>query len=206
MAKDEQNIDPDVTPSADGRQHAEQQQPNAQQTGGEEIERSLETITVDDVKSLIQTLQTLQTERNELYDRCVRSQAEFENYRKRLQKETEQERLYATLPLVRSLLPGLDNLQRAIAAAQTSGDTSQMIQGVELVLKDFQSVLEKSGVTPIAALGEHFDPNLHEALQQIPSPDHEPWTVIQELERGYLMHDRVVRPSRVIVASAPPEA
>ena len=205
MAKDNQQIEPGVTPPADDQPNAALPQPDAQ-TGGAEMEQALENITIDDVKSLIQTLQTLQTERNELYDRCVRSQAEFENYRKRLQKETEQERLYAALPLVRSFLPGLDNLQRALSASENSGDASQMIQGVGLVLKDFQSVLDKFGVTPIPALGEHFDPNLHEALQQVPSHDHEPWTIIQELEPGYLMHERVVRPSRVIVASAPPDA
>ena len=108
------------------------------------------------------------------------------------------------MPLVRALLPSLDNLQRAISAAEASGESPQMIEGVELVLKELLSVLEKFGVKPIAALGEHFDPNLHEALQQMPSPDHEPWTIMQELERGYVMHDRVVRPSRVVVASAPP--
>ncbi|MDA0832678.1 MAG: nucleotide exchange factor GrpE [Planctomycetota bacterium] len=196
MSKDKQPIDPSNSPAADP----------IEEISGEEREPAIEEISIDDIKSLIQTVQTLQTERNELYDRCMRSQAEFENYRKRQQKEAEQERLYATLQFVRSLLPGLDNLERAIAAAESSGDASPMIQGVELVLKEFQSVLEKFGVTPIVALGEHFDPNLHEALQQIPSPDHEPWTIIQELERGYQMHERVVRPSRVVVASPPPDA
>ena len=205
MAKNKQQIDTDNVPPVDEQTPSDPAQNTAPETGDDAVS-NVEAINVDDVRSLVESFQTLQKERNELYDRCVRSQAEFENYRKRAQKEAEQERQYATMPLVRSLLPGLDNLQRAIAAAQGAGESSPMIEGVELVLKEFHSVLEKFGVQPIAALGEHFDPNVHEALQQIPSPDHEPWTIIQELERGYVMHDRVIRPSRVIVASAPAES
>lgn len=204
MTKNKQQTDPENAPPVDEQNVTDDSQ-NANAQAGDNAEPSLESLSIDDVKSLLETLQTLQNERNELFDRCVRSQAEFENYRKRAQKEAEQERQYATMPLVRGLLPSLDNLHRAVAAAEEAGESSSLVQGVELALKEFHSVLDKFGVKPIAALGEHFDPNVHEALQQIPSADHEPWTIVNELERGYTMHDRVIRPSRVIVASAPPE-
>ncbi|MFN0196170.1 MAG: nucleotide exchange factor GrpE, partial [Planctomycetaceae bacterium] len=190
------------------KQHEDEESPHAtpQPVSGEQESAGDvgQTLTADDINALLQALHKLQSERDEYFDRSMRAQAEFDNYRKRQQKEAEQERLYAPLPLVRLLLPGMDNLQRALDAAKNTGETGQTIQGVELVLKEFQAALEKIGVKPIAAIGEHFDPNLHEAIQQLPSPDHEPWQIIQELERGYTMHDRVVRPSRVIVSSGPP--
>lgn len=140
------------------------------------------------------------------HDRFLRAQAELENYRRRVQKEREEDRKFAPLPIIRDLLPVLDNLQRAIDAADKADSVADLKAGVEMVLQQSLDVLKKLQVTPIAAVGEPFDPNVHEAISQMPSADHPPMTVIVEVERGYTLHDRVIRPSKVIVSTGPPSA
>jgi molecular chaperone GrpE len=143
------------------------------------------------------------SERDALTQKWLLAVADLENYRRRVQKEAEQERRFASLPLARDVLPALDNLHRALDAAKNGGDVNQLVQGVQMVAKQFDEILAKHSVRPINAAGKTFDPNLHQALQQVPTPDKPPMTVLAEYERGYTMHDRVVRPSTVIV-SAPP--
>lgn len=154
--------------------------------------------------SLEEQLAATRLERDESRDRFLRAQAELENYRRRMQRELAEERRYAALPIVRDLLPVIDNFQRALDAARNSDRAADLIEGLEMVIRQLEETLIRHGTTPIAAHGEPFDPNLHEAVQQIPSADQPPMTVLQELERGYLLHDRVVRPSKVIVATALP--
>lgn len=156
--------------------------------------------------SLQEQLETATRERDELRNKWLRTEAELDNYRKRVQREAEELRRYQALPLARELLPGLDNLQRALQAAETSKNVEDLVQGVSMVAKQFEDILARHAVEPIRAVGEPFDPNLHEALQQIPSAEHPPMTVVQELERGYTLAGRVVRPSKVIVSSGPPAA
>ena len=141
-----------------------------------------------------------------LRDKYLRSQAEFDNYRKRTQKESEQARKYQALNLIRDLLPVVDNLQRALAAAETSDQISDLIAGVQIVSNQILKVLGRYHAKPIQAAGQPFDPNLHEAIQQLPDSDVPAQNVSQEVEQGYLLHDRVIRPSKVIVSSGPPES
>ncbi|MCL4108557.1 UNVERIFIED_CONTAM: hypothetical protein GTU68_022859 [Idotea baltica] len=147
----------------------------------------------------------LQEEVAELKDRLLRSHAELENYRRRVQKEATEAAKYSSLPFIRDLLPGVDNLSRAVDAAEQSGDTANLIQGVKMVAAQFADVLKNQKIESISPEGEQFDPNLHEALTQIPSADHEPMTVLQVIETGYQLHDRVIRPAKVMVSCAPPE-
>ncbi|MBI5761695.1 MAG: nucleotide exchange factor GrpE [Planctomycetales bacterium] len=154
--------------------------------------------------SLEQHLQAVSDERDALRERWLRSQADLENYRKRAQREADDERRYRVLPFVRDMLPALDNLQRAVDAAKSSNDLPQLSQGVQLVIKQFHDLLAKHSIQPIVAVGQPFDPNLHQALQQMPTNDHPPMTILAEYERGFVLHDRVVRPSTVIVAAPPP--
>jgi molecular chaperone GrpE len=146
-------------------------------------------------------LKQLQAERDGLMQKWLMAVADLDNYRRRIQKETEQDRRYASLPLARDLLPALDNLHRALEAARNGGDVAQLAQGVQMVAKQFDDIFAKHAIVPIAAAGKPFDPNLHQAIQQLPSPDKPPLTVLQECERGYTLHDRVVRPSTVIVSA-----
>ena len=154
-------------------------------------------------ESLDAQLQRARDERDELQERWQRSVADFDNFRKRMQKESDQERVYQVLGLARDLLPGIDSLHRTLQVAQTTRDVDQLLQGVQMVTKQLDEGLARHQVVPIASSGQPFDPNLHEAIQQMPSADHPPMTVLAEVERGYKLRDRVVRPSKVIVSSAP---
>ncbi len=157
------------------------------------------------VTSLKEQLEAAIAERDDLKNKWLRTEAELDNYRKRVQREMAEVYKYQVLPLTKELLPGMDNLGRAVAAAETSQNVEDVIKGVGMVAKQFDDILSKFGVVPIEAMGKAFDPNLHEALQQFPSADHPPMTILQEVERGYTLHDRVVRPSKVIISSLPPE-
>src|SRR5262249_26028118 len=108
----------------------------------------------------------------------------------------------AQSPLAHDLLPALDNLERAIASSQAS-DNDSLTQGVALVHNQLLDILRRRGVKRIEAQGQPFDPNLHQAVMQQPSPDHPPQTLLQVLEPGYMIHERVLRPARVIVSTAP---
>lgn len=142
----------------------------------------------------------LTRERDELKDQLLRVQAEFSNAMKRSKAQAESDRQYAVGGLALDLLAVLDNFERANEAARQSGATS-IVDGLDLVQKQFHQALAKHGVQPIEAVGQPFDPNFHEALMRVPAPDRPEGTVVQELARGYRIHDRVLRPTRVAVSS-----
>jgi len=148
---------------------------------------------------------SLRAELGAAEDRVLRTRAELENYRKRASRQMEDERRYANLPLMRDLLPVIDNLARAIEAAEQNHDASSLLEGVKMVAQQFEGVLGQHHCQEIAALGEPFDPHLHEAILQQPSEEHEPGTITMVTQTGFQLHDRVVRPSKVIVASQPEE-
>jgi molecular chaperone GrpE len=150
--------------------------------------------------SLREQLEAAQAERDTNYNLYLRSQAELQNYRKRWQKEADELRLYQALPLARDLLPALDNLHRALAAAETSKNVDKLLEGVRLVAKQIEAALNRHQIIAIEATGKPFDPNFHQAIQQMPTADHPPMTVLHEVERGFTLQDRVVRPASVIVA------
>lgn len=185
-----------------------EQTPSSTDREGEDVSPTAgeRTESGDSQMSLEEQVDALQAERDAFYDQRLRAQAELENFRKRARKENEQTRLYGLLPLVRDLLPGLDNLRRTLSAAEESHNIDQLIEGVQMVLKQFEDMLARHAVVPIEAVGQPFDPNRHEAVQHLPSADYPPMTVLQELERGYMLHDRVVRPGKVIVSSGPEES
>jgi len=145
--------------------------------------------------------------REELADteeRMLRLQAEFENFRKRALRERQEALQYGSQNVFKDLLSVVDNLERAIGHARESGggDLASFLQGVELVQRELLSILEKNHVTEIEALGKPFDPSLHEAMAQVESGEVPPNTVIDILQKGFQLRDRLVRPSRVIVAKA----
>jgi len=150
-------------------------------------------------------LDAIKAERDQNLDKFQRATAELENFRRRVQREAELSARYSSLPLIRDLLPAMDNVARTIQAAEQTGKVDDLIQGLQMIVSQFDQIFGSHSAKPIAAVGETFDPNLHEALQQVPTDEHPPMTVIQELERGYMMHDRVIRPTKVLVACALPE-
>jgi len=165
-----------------------------------------ENIATNETPSMEEQLQAALFERDEAQDRFLRSQAELDNARKRYQKELELMRLYAAAPFIQDLLPALDNLKRASDAAENAEHVDDLKQGVEMVAKQILDVFQKHNIKAIDALGKPFDPNLHEALQQLPSDEHPAMTVTHELEQGFILNDRVVRPTKVIVSSGPADS
>lgn len=168
-------------------------------------EESAETQTEESAQlAAADELQKLRREADDAQDRALRTQAELENFRRRTQREVDDIRRYQSLPVIRDLLPGLDNLRRAVTAAEQSGDLQNLLDGIRMVTQQFEDVLKTHSAEPIRPEGQTFDPNLHEALSQVPSAEHPPMTVMQVVETGYKIHDRVVRPAKVIVTCAPP--
>ncbi len=149
----------------------------------------------------LDNLRKLAAERDQFRDLALRTRAEFENYQKRNQKERDQERRYGYTPLALDLLPVLDNLDRALAAAKQAGENGALVQGVALVQNQFLELLKRHGITRIDAAGKPFDPNVHQAVMQKPAPEVAPNTVVQVLEQGFMNHDRVLRPAKVVVSA-----
>ncbi len=157
----------------------------------------------EEMQALKDQLQSAEKSRDEYLDLVKQTRAEFENYQKRNAREMASERRYAQTPLAGDLLPALDNLDRAIAAANQAGDAGALVKGVVLVQTQLLDVLRRHGITRMDAQGKPFDPNLHQAVMQQPSTELPPQTVLQVLEQGYMLHERVLRPARVIVSMPP---
>ncbi len=150
---------------------------------------------------MIEDLKKKASERDQYLDLAQRTRAEFENFQKRNRTDRELERKYAYTSLVRDLLPVLDNLDRALTASQQAGESGSLAKGVAMVQTQFLDLLKRNGITRIDAQDKPFDPNEHEAVMQKPSADHEPNSVLQVLESGFMIHDRVLRPAKVIVSA-----
>jgi molecular chaperone GrpE len=164
---------------------------NGESTGSHGDSRGAGTVPDD------QSLAELLADAN---DRCLRLQAELENIRKRARRELDDERRYANLPLLRDLLPVADNLARAIDSGEKSHDVERLLEGVKMVAQQLEAVFAKHHCKRIEAVGLPFDPHQHEAIAQQPSGDHPPHTVLAEAQSGFQLHDRVIRPSQVIVS------
>ena len=136
----------------------------------------------------------------EVQDRYLRLYAEFENYKKRTARDVAERIRYANEQLLAAVLPVVDNLERALAHARQSQSLNGLVEGVALTLKEFKGVLERFGVKEIESLGQAFNPVWHEAMMQVESETHEPNTVVEEFQKGYLLNDRVLRPAKVVVA------
>ncbi len=143
----------------------------------------------------------LRAERDTLVDRLARLQAEFENARKRTAREQQEYRDYAITDALKVLLPSLDSFERALQVS--AGDKSDLRSGVELIYKQLQDALAKLGLRPIPAKGEPFDPHLHQAIEMVDTEEAEDHHVLEELQRGYKLKDRLLRPSMVRVARNP---
>jgi len=150
-------------------------------------------------------LEQLRSDLEAAKDRVLRSQAELENYRKRAAREIDENRRYAELPLIRDLLPALDNIERAIAAAENSQEVAVLLDGIKLVARQLEEVFDRHHCKRIGALHLPFDPHLHHAISQQSTSEFPPNTVVLVAQPGFQLHDRVVRPSQVIVSRLPDE-
>jgi molecular chaperone GrpE len=165
---------------------------------GDGSENSAQAVVSADSSAPESELQKIKAERDSLLDRLARAQAEFENARRRASKEQQEYRDYAVTDAVKTLLPVVDSLERAL---QVQSDSAEFRSGVELIYKQLQAALAKLSVHPIVAKGERFDPRFHEAIEMVQTTDAPDHQVIEELQRGYKFKDRLLRPAMVKVAS-----
>ena len=166
---------------------------------GTEEENDL--VELDPVKILEKDLLDAKNELTEQKDKFVRLQAETDNFRKRLSREKEEFSQYANERLFKELLPIFDNFERALG--DPSNDIKSLKEGLEMILKQFSSFLEKERVEPIEAIGEKFDPMIHEVLTSEESSEHEENTIISQFVKGYMINNRVIRPSQVVISKKP---
>jgi molecular chaperone GrpE len=158
----------------------------------------------DPLQKLRQEIVVAKEEAGKNWDLYLRERADLENARKRHQRDREEAIRFANDRLLREMIPVLDNLERAVGHAEQGDDDSQgLLEGVNMTINQFRKVLEDFGVKPINALGEDFDPNLHQAMGHVETTDQAPNTITSEFQKGYLLNDRLLRPSLVMVARAP---
>ena len=158
----------------------------------------------DPLQKLRQEIVVAKEEAGKNWDLYLRERADLENARKRHQRDREEAIRFANERLLKEMIPVLDNLERAVGHAEQGDDDNQgLLEGVNMTINQFRKVLEDFGVKPINALGEDFDPNLHQAMGHVETTDQAPNTVTSEFQKGYLLNDRLLRPSLVMVARAP---
>ncbi|MBW2193921.1 MAG: nucleotide exchange factor GrpE [Deltaproteobacteria bacterium] len=166
------------------------------ETGGREIDR-------DPVEVLEEKLDEAKQEGAQSHDRFLRTAAEFENYKKRTTREMDALRKYANEALLKDLLSAVDNLERAIHSSNDSESTeSSVFEGIDMTLKELLKILEKYQVKPVEAEGKTFDPAFHQAFMTEENEEHPENTVLREFQKGYTLHDRLLRPAMVVVSKA----
>lgn len=153
----------------------------------------------------ISPLAALEEERDKLKDQLLRTAADFDNFRKRSRKDVEQAERRGRESILRELLPVIDNLGRAVQASEDAADVAAVREGVEMVLKLFEDTAARIGLTRVESVGQRFDPNIHDAFQQLATAEHAPGTIVQEYQPGYMLGDKLLRPAMVVVARKPPE-
>ena len=169
----------------------------------EDIEETFEVIDAENEVDEEETrpegeLETLKKEKDEAINRLLTIQAEFDNFKKRSQKEKEAERKYKAQDLVNDLLPVMDNFERALQVEKTEA-TSGLVDGISMVYRQLQDALTNHGVEVIETAGQEFDPNLHHAVMQTEDEEFESNFIVEELQKGYMLKDRVIRTAMVKV-------
>ena len=149
---------------------------------------------------LIEKIEKVQEASDKNLDLYIRSQAEIDNLKKRYQKERQGLVKFANESLIKQLLPVVDNLEKAITHSQDEDSIEAIREGIDLTLKGLTDILQKAGVETVEAVGEQFDPNFHEAVSEMADDGVEPGTVIKDLQKGYILNQRLIRPSMVIVS------
>ncbi|GAB6096480.1 nucleotide exchange factor GrpE [Desulfatiferula olefinivorans] len=158
----------------------------------------------DPVKALELKLQLAEQAAAQSHERLLRASAEYDNFKKRAQREAEEFRKFANETLIKELLPVIDNLERAVESSGTAKDGGNgIVQGVEMTLREIYKILERFNLKALDSEGKPFDPNFHQAVLQEESEEHPENTVLKEMQKGYLLHDRLIRPAMVVVAKAP---
>ncbi len=177
----------------------------AETVGGEKAGASeAEALTTEALLEL--ELQKARDEAGRTKEQLLRTAADFDNFRKRARKDIEEADRRGKEDAVRELLPVVDNLERAVGAAQGATDIAAIVDGVRMVLKLFDDQASRLGLSKVKAVGERFDPAIHDAIQQVETDEHPPGTVISEVVAGYRLGEKLLRPAMVVVARKAPSA
>ncbi|WP_248926758.1 nucleotide exchange factor GrpE [Paenibacillus hamazuiensis] len=136
----------------------------------------------------------------ENYQRFLRAQADFDNFRRRTREEKEQFAKYASLKLIEQLLPVVDNFERAMSTSKETKDFDALVKGLDMTFRQLEQVLAQEGLQPMNAVGQPFNPEFHQAIMQVESEEHEEGIVVEEVQKGYMLKDKVVRPAMVKVS------
>ncbi|TXL68022.1 nucleotide exchange factor GrpE [Cerasibacillus terrae] len=163
----------------------------------QEIEEKVDEI--NQVEELKKELNIITEEKDKLYDRLIRIQAEFDNFKKRTQKEKVAERKYKSEDLATELLPALDNFERALHIEDVNDEIKGFLDGMSMIYRQLIDVLEGQEITKIETVGKKFDPNLHHAVMQVEDDTVDSDVIVEELQKGYMLADRVIRPAMVKV-------
>lgn len=192
------------------KKHTEQQPESTEETRVEAAEQAeapvqdLSDETEDELATLQEEIASLNDSLASAKDQALRMQAEAQNARRRAQLDVEKAHKFAVEKLLKDLLPVVDNLERALAAIDREDEAMKaVIEGIELTHKSFMDTLAKNSVEVVDPAGQPFDPELHQAMTQVPNPELEPNTVMDVFQKGYTLHGRLVRPAMVVVSKAP---
>jgi molecular chaperone GrpE len=166
-------------------------------------EKEEESLRQEEDLNMAEALEEARNKLQESEEKVLRLAADFENTKKRLERERDTSLKYAEENILKELLPGIDNIDRALEQAQESNSIESLLEGVELTKGGLLATLEKFGVKPIESVGEPFDPNLHEAIAMEETDEMEPNIVMKEFQKGYFYKDRLLRPAKVIVSKSP---
>jgi len=190
---------------------ADEQQPKDQEeknsgNGEPSGEERKETPQKSETAVLIEKIAELEKQVTQYKDQLLRKAAEFDNYKRRTENDFASLTKYAGESIISHLLPVLDDITRSLKSAKEKGESDSFVKGIELIYAKFLKVLEAQGLKTMEVVGKPFDVGFHDALMQIPRPDLPPHTVVEEVEKGYLLFDKVIRHAKVVVSAEPVEA
>lgn len=173
---------------------------NGQEAKAEQAAEAADADTAEAAEPAASELEEARKLADENYQRYLRAQADFDNFRRRARQEKEEFVKYASLKLIEQLLPVVDNFGRALASSKENKDFDALVKGLDMTFRQLDQVLAQEGLAPIEAVGQPFNPELHQAVMQVESEEHGEGIVVEELQKGYMLKDKVIRPAMVKVS------
>lgn len=203
----EQASETEVHAAAQGADVQDENKPEADPADGSDAQAAADAETADAAAeagaasdAAQAEIEALQRQLEEHKQRLLRVQADYDNFRRRTRQEKEDLYKYAASDVIETLLPVLDNFDRALASAHNGNDYDALVKGIDMIFRQFKQVLEQAGLTAMNAVGQPFNPEYHEAVMKEESEDHEEGIVLEELQKGYMFKDKVLRPAMVKVS------
>ncbi|MGQ9604227.1 MAG: nucleotide exchange factor GrpE [bacterium] len=186
------------------REELKQEEHPSESTSSQVHEKPKRKLTRKELEKRLEELdaqvESLKNELADTKDKLLRALADFDNYKKRIARERDEMVRCANEVLILSLLDVIDNIERALESVKAGKDSDALIKGIELIYQNLKEVLSRQGLCPIECVGKSFDPNLHEAVMALEKEGIEPQQVVEELQKGYILNGKVIRPSRVVVS------